>query len=264
MRSAGVLGFGGLGHAGEVEVLLHGELGLRRVVRADGAVDLAVHLGGLLEVLGVLDGEAAVVVEVGGDGLHQRGEDGVAGGAGDGAVEAHVVDEVLVRVAERGVHLGDLFGEFGDVLVGGALGGERGDGGFDDEAGLEHLPGQEAVQRAEDGERTGVERGRAGGDEGAGAVAALEHAHGGEEADAGAQGGAADLEFAGEFALGREAVAGVELAAGDEGAHVVDDLQGELAVAAVTSSLTSFFVRRAHSLCRVPSEARSTVTISDS
>src|ERR1039457_1029803 len=90
------VGLGGLGHAGEVEVLLHGELGLGRVVGADGAVDFAVHLGGFLEVLGVLDGEAAVVVEVGGDGLHQRGEDGVAGGAGDSAVEADVMDEVLV------------------------------------------------------------------------------------------------------------------------------------------------------------------------
>ena len=101
--------------------------GLGRVVGADGAVDFAVHLGGFLQVLRVGDGEAAGVVEVGGDGLHQRGEDGVAGGAGDGAVEADVVDEVLVGVGERGVHLGDLFGEFGDVLVGGALGGERGD-----------------------------------------------------------------------------------------------------------------------------------------
>ena len=70
---------------------------------------------------------------------------------------------------------------------GGALGGERGDVGLEDKARLEHLPGQEAVQRAEDGEGAGVERGRAGGDEGSGAVAALEHAHGGEEADAGAQ-----------------------------------------------------------------------------
>ena len=135
-------------------------------------------------------------------------------------------------IVERGVHLGDLFGEFGDVLVGGALGGERGDVGFEDQAGLKHLPGQEAVERAEDGERAGVERGRAAGDEGAGAVAALEHAHGGEEADAGAQAGAADLQLAGEFALGRQAVAGVELSAGDEGANVVDDLHGELAVAA--------------------------------
>ncbi len=107
-----------------------------------------------------------------------------------------------------------------------------GDGGLDDQARLEHLPGQEAVQRAEDGEGAGVERGRAAGDEGAGAVAALEHAHGGEEADAGAEGRAADLELAGEFALGREAVAGLERAAGDEAAHVVDDLHGELAVAA--------------------------------
>ena len=135
-------------------------------------------------------------------------------------------------IAERGVHLGDLFGEFGDVLVGGALGGERGDGGFDDQARLEHLPGKESVQRAEHGERAGVERGRSAGDEGAGAVTALEHAHGGEEADAGAQRGAADLQLAGQLALGWKAVAGAQRSAGDEAAHVVDDLQGELAVAA--------------------------------
>ena len=101
---------------------------------------------------------------------------------------------------------------------------------FDDEAGLEHLPGKEAVEGSEDGEGAGVERGWAAGDEGSGAVTAFEDAHGGEEADAGAEAGAADLELAGEFALGRETVAGVYLAAGDEGADVLDDLHGELAV----------------------------------
>jgi hypothetical protein len=55
-------------------------------------------------------------------------------------------------------------------------------------------------------------------------VPALEHAHGGEEADAGAQGGAADLQFAGELALGREAIAGAKRSAGNKAAHVVDDL----------------------------------------
>ncbi len=69
------------------------------------------------------------------------------------------------------------------------------------------------------------------GDEGSGAVAALEDAHGGEETDAGAKTGAADLELAGEFALGRKAVARVDLPAADEGADVLDDLHGELAVA---------------------------------
>jgi hypothetical protein len=62
-------------------------------------------------------------------------------------------------------------------------------------------------------------------------VAALEDAHGREEADAGAEAGAADLEFAGEFTLGWEAVAGVDLAAADERANVLDDLHGERAVA---------------------------------
>src|SRR5206468_12930538 len=131
---------------------------------------------------------------------------------------------------EGGVHLGHFFGEFGDVLVGGALGGEGGDGGLEDEAGFKHLPGEEAVEGTEDGEGAGVEGGGAGGDEGSGAVAAFEHTHGGEEADSGAEAGAADLELAGEFALGREAVAWFHITGGDERAYVLDDLHGELAV----------------------------------
>src|ERR1700738_1353520 len=78
------------GHAGFVEVLLHGAAGLDGVAGADGAEDLAVRLGGLLEGPGVADGEAAIVVEVRGDGLHQGAEDGVSGGAGDGAGKADV------------------------------------------------------------------------------------------------------------------------------------------------------------------------------
>jgi hypothetical protein len=41
-----LIGFGGLGGAGEIEMLLHGLAGFGGVVGADGAVDLAVHLGG--------------------------------------------------------------------------------------------------------------------------------------------------------------------------------------------------------------------------
>ena len=212
-------------------MLLHGLAGLGGVVGADGAVDLAVHLGGFFEVDGVCDGLAAVLVEIGGDGLHEGAEDGVAGSSSDGAVKAYVVDEVLLGVFESGVHLGDLFGEFGDVLVGGTLGGEGGDAGLEDEAGLEHLPGKEAVEGSEDREGAGVEGGWARGDEGSGAVTALEDAHGGEEADAGAEAGTADLELAGEITLGRETVARLDLTFGDEGTDVFDDLHGELAVA---------------------------------
>jgi len=61
-------------------------------------------------------------------------------------------------------------------------------------------------------------------------VAALEDAHGGEEADSGAEAGTADLELAGELALGGKTVSGFDLAGGDEGTDVFDDLHGELAV----------------------------------
>lgn len=61
-------------------------------------------------------------------------------------------------------------------------------------------------------------------------MAAFKDAHGGEKADTGAQAGAADLELARQLALGRKAVSGFDLARGDEGPDVVDDLHGELAV----------------------------------
>jgi hypothetical protein len=227
----GGFGFGGLGDAGEVEVLLHGEAGLGRVMRANGAVDLAVHLGRFLEINRINNGLAAVFVEIRCDCLHKCAKDRVSGRPRDGAVEADIVDEVLVRVGKGGVHLGDLFRQFGNVLVGGAFGGEGGHVGFEDKSGLEHLPGKKAVEGAEDGERAGIERGRARGDEGAGTMTAFEDAHGREKADACAKAGAADLEFPGKFALGREPVAGVDLTAADEGANVLDDLHCELAVA---------------------------------
>jgi short subunit dehydrogenase-like uncharacterized protein len=62
-------------------------------------------------------------------------------------------------------------------------------------------------------------------------VAAFEDAHGREEANACAKAGAADLELTGEFALRRQPIAGVDLTAADEGANMLNDLHGELAVA---------------------------------
>lgn len=61
-------------------------------------------------------------------------------------------------------------------------------------------------------------------------MATLEDSHRGEEANAGAEAGAADLELAGELALGRKTVARADLTAADEGANMLDDLHGELAV----------------------------------
>jgi hypothetical protein len=87
------------------------------------------------------------------------------------------------------------------------------------------------MKGSEDGEGAGVKRGGPGGDEGSGAVTALEDTHGGEETDAGAQAGPADLKLAGEFALWWETVAGVDFAAADQRANVLDDLHGERAVA---------------------------------
>jgi hypothetical protein len=61
-------------------------------------------------------------------------------------------------------------------------------------------------------------------------VTAFEDSHGREEADAGAEAGAADLEFLSELALWREAVAWFDLSTGDERAYVLNDLHGQLTV----------------------------------
>jgi hypothetical protein len=146
-------------------------------------------------------------------------------------VKAYVVNEVLMRIGERGVHLRNLLSQLSNMLVSSSLRGQGSYVGLKNEPRLEHLPGEEAVQGSEHGKRARIKCRRARGDEGAGSVAAFEDAHRGEEADAGAEAGAADLELAGEFAFGGETVAGVDLAAADKRANVLDDLHGELAMA---------------------------------
>ena len=123
---AGSAGFGlfhALGGLGHAEVVLHEAAGFDGISGADGAVEFTMDLGGFTEIAGVFDGFAAVVVEGGGDGFHEGGEDGIAGGLGDDAVKTDVVDEVFGGVVEGGEHLGDLFGEGGVVLLGAAVGG---------------------------------------------------------------------------------------------------------------------------------------------
>src|SRR5262245_44431601 len=64
--------FGRLGHAREVQMLAHLPPGALGVAVADGRVDAAVHLRGLLEVARALHGEAPPLVHEGGHHLHQR------------------------------------------------------------------------------------------------------------------------------------------------------------------------------------------------
>ena len=216
---------GGLGHA---EVLLHEAARIGGPAGADRAVDFAVHLGGFAEVDGALDGFATLVVHGGGDGFHDGGEDGISGGLGDDAMEEHIVYEVLGGIFKGGKHLGDFLREQRVMLFSSALGGQGCETALKQDAGLEHLPGLKAVERAHEAERGFADVGRSIGYEGADAVANLHDAHGGEIADAGAEAGAADLEVAGELALGREFVAGLERATFNQGANVVDHLHGSV------------------------------------
>lgn len=150
-RSSGGLRFRGLGDAGEIEVLLHGDAGLGGVMRANGAIDLAMHLRGFLEINCVDDGFAAVLIEIGGDGLHEGAEDWIAGGASDGAVESHIVNKVLVRIGKRGIHFSHFFSKLRNMLVGRTLRSQRSDVGFKDKPRLKHLPRKKSMERAKNG-----------------------------------------------------------------------------------------------------------------
>ena len=217
-------------------MFLHQSARFKGIARANGAVDLPVHLGGFAQVDGALDGFEALVVHRRGDGLHEGGENGIAGGLGDDAVKEHVVDQVIGRVIHGGEHLGDLFGQRGVVLLLAAVGGQRGQTAFQNQSRLEHLPGLKAVQRAHKTDRGLAECGRAVGNEGSHAVAHLHHSHGHELTDAGAQAGAADFERARKLALRGNFVSGLQVAALDERADVVDHLHGPVGIGLVLFS----------------------------
>lgn len=223
----GLLCLGGLGHG---EVAFHEGAGLGGIAGGDGAGEVAVELDGLTEIAGLVDGLAAFVVEGGDDGFHHGGKDGIAGGLGDDAVETEIVEEEGDGIVDGGGHLNDFGGEGDEVLFAAAFGGESGELAFDDAASLEHLPGLKVVEGAEEREGGLAQFGRAVGDKGADAVANIENAHGDEIADAGAEAGAADAELAREFALGRDAAAGLQRSGLDQGTDVMNDAHGHVGV----------------------------------
>ena len=148
------------------------------------------------------------------------------GGDGDGAVEADVVDEERLRILQRREHSGHLFRHGGQVVAGGALGGEPGRRDLEHAPGVEHVVAREAVQRGHQAEGPGRELRRSGGDEAARAVARFDDAHRGQRAQAGADGGPADLDLERQLPFRRQAVAGLELTGLDEPLDVGDDAFG--------------------------------------
>ena len=251
--------FGVLGDLRHLQVVLHGFAGGGCVLGADGAIDFAMHFGGVLKVVGVFDGLAAAVVERSGDGFHECGQDGIAGGLGDGAMEADVVDEIFRGVVDGGVELGYLLGQRGEVLALAALGGQRGEVAFEQHARFEHVPGLKAVQGADEPHRRLTEIGRSIGDKGSDAMANLHDTHGGKVADAGAERGAADLEAARELALGRDFVARLQFSALDHLTNVVDHLRGEIIVSR-RWNLIRHEVRKSWD-CNVPHNEISTAAV---
>ena len=141
-------------------------------------------------------------------------------------MKVDVVHEEDARLLHRREEARHFLGERGDLLGGGALGGEPGRADFEDAARLVHLFAGETVERGEKAQRIGVERGRALGNVGARAVPRSHDAHGRERPQAGANRWPADANLGGEIAFGWEAIAGLERAALDELADVGHDLPG--------------------------------------
>ncbi len=111
------------------------------------------------------------------------------------------------------------------MLVGGALGGERGDVGLDDEAGP-RTSAREESRGGRRGPRAKLESSAGGPLE---TKVPAPWRHGGRpwqrgKADAGAKAGTADPELACQSRAQGEAVAGLYFALGDEGADVLDNL----------------------------------------
>src|ERR1700738_2682385 len=102
-----------------------------------------------------------------------------------------------MRISERRIHLRNLLGKLGNVLVSGAFSSQRSHVGLKNEARLKHLPGKKTMQCSEHRKRAGIKRGRPRRDKGSSAVAAFENTHCEEKTNAGPQAGAADLELAG-------------------------------------------------------------------
>jgi hypothetical protein len=224
----GPFGLGRLRNASEIEVLFHGDAGLRRIMRANRTVDLTVHLRRLLEIQSIDNSFAAVFVKIGGYGLHKCAKDWVSRRPGNRPMKPNVMNEVLVRIGERGIHLRNLFRKFSDMFICSAFRRKSSHIGLKHQARLKHLPRKESMESAKDRKGAGIERRRTRGHERPCAMAAFEDAHRRKKTDAGAEARAADFELAGKLALGRETVSRFDLAAADESADMLDDLHGEV------------------------------------
>src|ERR1700728_1143690 len=80
---------------GTLDVAFHESLRFAGISGADGAIDLAMDSGGVLEGSGKAYGFTPAIIESGSDRLHQGGQYRISRGRGDGAMKAHVVDKIL-------------------------------------------------------------------------------------------------------------------------------------------------------------------------
>src|ERR1700722_15605373 len=111
---------------GMLDMALHEPVCFGGVSGADGAIDFAMDVRGVFERSAEGRRLAPAVIERGGYGFHQGGEDGIAGGTGDGAMKAHVVNKIFFGIVNGGIHFRDFFGEKREVFLLATFGRERG------------------------------------------------------------------------------------------------------------------------------------------
>ena len=197
-----------------------------RIVIANRLVDPPMHFGRLFEIVCAFDGPAALLVDQRGNHFDEREKDWISGRAGNRTMKSNVVDEIGLRLTQIREHPRHFLCHRREGVGESPFRSKTGGADFENLARFENLLAREAVQSREKTERSGAEARRAGGDEGAGALTRLGHAHGGEGVKPCTNSRPANAQLERELALGGEPVAGPQLTALDQRRNVPHDVVG--------------------------------------
>src|SRR5215831_609420 len=98
----------GKGALSSQNVVAHGSAGFLWLLRTNSAIDATMELERFAKVVGALDGVAPPLVHHFGNHLDECRQSRVAGCRSHSPVKEDVVDQILLRVIDHGVHLRQL------------------------------------------------------------------------------------------------------------------------------------------------------------
>ncbi len=145
-------------------------------------------------------------------------------------MKTNVVDEVLLRIIQRSVHLSDLFSHYGQVIGLSMLSRESSKPHLEQLARFKHFIGCEAVKLGEHSQWLTIQRRRTFSDISAGAVARCQDANSGEKSQPMPQAGSADSQALRQFTFWWQPITGFEGALADHIPNLNDDLFGHQAI----------------------------------